>query len=404
MKYWIFAFLVLFLAAWAGIWIAENHGYVIVATAQGTVTLSLWLALLGVLCVVIVFYGLIRLGAGFFGIPQAWRRWRETKKIKYRQHLVLSGLYHWYAGQDAIAKTRFEKAAKFIKTPGLMYLMCAKAVFNQTAERDRYLQLAEKSMGLNDPACILMRARRDIAEQAWIPACHGLETLKRKHKDSWVVLQLLVEVYLKLKNWTALLRILPDVQRLQIFSKEAFAALEEKACLGALAVANAQGAQRLIEQWQAFAKSSQQNVNLLRYFVWGLLSHQKDDMAASLIEKYLKNRWDAGLVTLYGRTHNNTQAQFNTVETWLTQYPLKAELLLCAAKLNFRAKFWGQAKEYVQASLKITPSSEGFRLLGAVYEALGNIESALACYHKEVPPGTLNESDTLQHLVLLQGG
>ncbi len=74
--------------------------------------------------------------------------------------------------------------------------------------------------------------------------------------------------------------------------------------------------------------------------------------------------------------------QLEQCERWLRHHAHDGCLLLAAGRIALRAKLWGKARGYLESSLTHSPSVEGWRLLGALLEAMDDTGAALEAYRK----------------------
>jgi HemY protein len=93
----------------------------------------------------------------------------------------------------------------------------------------------------------------------------------------------------------------------------------------------------------------------------------------------LRKRWNPALIRFYGEmVLGNSNKQLLVAENWLQSRPADGELLLSLGRLSMRNKLWGKAREYYEASIKITPSAEAYGELGRLLKQLGDEEAGEA--------------------------
>ena len=66
----------------------------------------------------------------------------------------------------------------------------------------------------------------------------------------------------------------------------------------------------------------------------------------------------------------------------MKKHPDDANLLLSLGKLSAQEQFWGKARDYLEASLKLNQKPETYFELARVVETLGNNDLALEHYRE----------------------
>jgi HemY protein len=109
----------------------------------------------------------------------------------------------------------------------------------------------------------------------------------------------------------------------------------------------------------------------------------EDDAAAHLVEAALsESEWSTELATLYGQLDcaegagKTLTARIAKAEYWLRQRPEDSRLLLALGRMCERQKLWGKARNYLEASLALKPSREGYLTLARLLDGLGETETA----------------------------
>jgi HemY protein len=78
-QFFIFLFLLLF-AAWIGVEIATDPGYILITRNKLAIEMPLWLAFLGLVISFIVFYLFVRCIHYFAVFPKRWKSWRQHRQ------------------------------------------------------------------------------------------------------------------------------------------------------------------------------------------------------------------------------------------------------------------------------------------------------------------------------------
>jgi HemY protein len=82
--------------------------------------------------------------------------------------------------------------------------------------------------------------------------------------------------------------------------------------------------------------------------------------AEQLVLKSLDKQWNDGLIEVYGRFQaKDANAQLARVEKWLDDFGHNENLLLALGRIAMRARLWGKAQGYLEASIgaEATPAA-----------------------------------------------
>ncbi len=307
------------------------------------------------------------------------------KQYRRARQLTTAGLCELAEGRWPSAEQKLVKGAKITKNPLVNYLAAAQAANAQQSyeRRDNYLRLAHTKAKGSDIAVDLTQARLQISKNQWEQALATLERVNRANPNHACTLQLLKQVYVHLQDWEKLRHLLPRLRKQKVESAEALDAFEKIIYVNLLSAADRKGKQALIAMWNSFPRRSTQEIELIDVYTHSLIKYDEGDKAIPLIESALKKEWNSNLVSTYGLARGEKKTdQLTTAETWLKKYPKEPELFLCLGRLSRREKFLGKARDYLQTSIKLMPSSAAYRELGQVYEEQNQKDSALDCYRK----------------------
>ena len=98
--------------------------------------------------------------------------------------------------------------------------------------------------------------------------------------------------------------------------------------------------------------------DLRRLSLHGL--QQRGAAAEQALQKALEREWDHGLIEAYGRFQSReATTQLTRAEKWLDDYGHDEQLLLALGRISLRARLWGKAQGYFEASIgaRATPSA-----------------------------------------------
>ncbi|UCE89103.1 MAG: heme biosynthesis protein HemY [Pseudomonadota bacterium] len=386
MRVFIAMLAVLIGAVLLGLLANEDPGYVLIGRGYRTVEMSL--ALFATLAALLfgIGYLLIRSVVSTWEMPARWRRWKTRRRARKAHASSTKGLIELSQGHWAQAERALLKHARYSETPLLNYLSAARAAQKQNApdRRDRYLSMAHSSMRGADFAVELTQAELQFAhgqqEQALATLVH-LRSIAPNHPH---VLYLLARVYEQLKSWGDLKDLLPSLRKHQVFNAAALTEIEKSVQSELLRIAAASHKpDNLRGSWQHVPRELRRDQDLIELYAGSLVEANLHDDAEAVLRDAIKHSWNIALVDLYGLSASGTpDKQLALAEGWLKGREHNPKLLLALGRLAVRAKLWGKARAYLEASIGAAPSSAAYRELGLLLEQLDESEAAAECFRK----------------------
>jgi HemY protein len=99
------------------------------------------------------------------------------------------------------------------------------------------------------------------------------------------------------------------------------------------------------------------------------------------LESALRREWSPELVEAYGvLAGGDLAARLGRAEAWLSDHPNDATLLLAAGRICVRSRLWGKARQYLERSLALEPTSGAWEALGDAHAGQGDAAQAQRCY------------------------
>jgi HemY protein len=376
--------LIIVLAAWVGVKIALDPGFVVFAYQHWTAEMPLWFFILAFLVTFTLFYFIVAVWRGTSRIPKHLRLLSRQHKLALSHQKTNKGLLELAEGRWANAEKLLVKGASDSAQPLINYLAAAKAAHEQMAyeRRDDYLRLAHNTTPEATIAVELTQAELQMSHQQLEHALATLRHLQNKVPQHTYVLKLLQRLYVKLEDWQGLLELMPDLMKYKVLKADEAKALEIQAYCGLFNHVN--GLQLTLDKvWDQVPKNLRREKSIVALYVRHLLIEQDDLTAEAVLRDVLKSLWDSELVDLYGETKGqDPDKQLATAEGWLKNHGNSPALLLCLARLAMRNQLWGQAKDYLHTSLNIDPCPQAYAQLGRLSEQLGDMPQALAAYRQ----------------------
>ena len=386
-KLLFYALLFLIVAAYIALLAKEDPGYALLSrgdwSVEGTLVflISVLTAIIaGILLLVYLLVKTIK----FPGKVSSWAHNRNT--IKAIQNCN-RGYIELAEGNWREAEKHLRKSANSSGMPILNYLAAAQAAQEEGEQRrrDNYLLQAHKSDPSADIAIGLTRAELQIKdgqpEQALATLMH-LRTVAPKHKQ---MLKMLFSVYQQLNSWKDLEELLPELKKNHIFEPHLINKFEKSLIQQLMNKAlQEKNLGELKALWKRLPKQPQNEPDMIYFYCQLLLSVGEEEEAIELIKEGIKHHWYAPLLLLYGQAREKDVAkQLETAESWLSDNGRSAELLLTLSRLSIYNQLWGKARDYLLESIKVSPSTEAYQVLGELYEQqLDDSVEAMNCYRE----------------------
>jgi HemY protein len=363
----------------------NKPGYVMLAFGKTSVEMPLIDFIVLLLGVFVLLYALIRFLLVLKKTPRALRRRREGRRdVKYRQGMV-KGLVEMAEGNWAKAERRLVATAGKGSEPALLnYLAAAHSAQRQHANdrRDEYLRLASEASPEAEVAVGLTQAELQVRARQYEEALATLKHLQEIAPRHPHVLKQLARLRYELKEWPALMEMLPQLHKSPVLQPEEVSKFEAAAVSGMMRKAGQTGdLEQLQALWKHLPKNARQEVAILEAYGCELLRLGDIATAEPLLRKQLNEAWDDRLGRLYAQLKlENPKAALGYAEKWLEKYSANPVLLATAGRLNAQAKLWGRARSLYQESLNLKPEPRTYAYLGELLETMGEAEAARTAY------------------------
>jgi HemY protein len=387
MRRFIFFLVVLFFSVFIGLKVAEDPGYVIFAYRHWTVEMPFWFAVVSAIIVLVVFYFILRF---FDAVDSTWINWKKWLWLR-RKHKAYSktnrGLIELIEANWKSAENDLMSGVDQSDAPLINFLAAAKAAHEQHAyeRRDAYLRKAYDLSPQTHVAVGLMQAQLQLDQGKLEQALATLNQLRQQAPKQALVLKLLERVYIRLGDWSNLLKLIPSLRKARLITQEQMIMLECKTYQELLQAASRFNTYNAIKDvWRTIPKKLQKNPELVNSYVKQLTRYPEAiPEIDELITKTLKISWQPQLVSVYGmlKTTDSTH-QLKVAEGWLKQYGPQAVLYLTLARLSTRCQLWGKAKLYFDESLKLEMLPGTYAEYGNLLAQLDESKAALKTYRE----------------------
>lgn len=376
-RLFVLVLLVLVAAACVAWLVRLDNGYVLLQFHGTRVETTVWVALAGLVVLLLAFYyagrGLV-LGADLLQrllghAPRAARHIRSDR-----------GMQAFFEGRWSEAARLLSRGARRASAPLANYLLAARAAAAQgdTELARGFLELAGELPGSSAAVRI---------ERAWLLAAQGEHTAAVRVLDEFgealppgAIAQLLVSLPAS-GDWARLGRLLPEARRQQAASAEELDALEER-CFAALLDTAGKSPETLRRALESLPSRLRRRPALAATQARALAAAGRADEALGVVEAALAEEWTPALVRLLGGLTGRDPARaLAHAEALLARHRDDAELLLALGRLALANRLWGKARDYLEASLARENRMETLVELARLSESLG--ETARAAQLRE---------------------
>jgi HemY protein len=383
---YVLLFIAIAIAALIGVAIAEHSGYVLIAYQNFRYESSLW-ATLGVLVVlwlvIWVVRLLIRLVTTSGSVANPWSRRNRSRRV---QVAIEQGQMDLAEGRWASAQRHLHRAAEAEPQPLLYYLGAARAANEQGRyeESDNLLERALERQPHAELAIALSHAQLQQDRGDTDGALITLQAMNERHPHNAQILRQLQRLYRQRGEWSALIKLMPELRKDKVLPPQELAELERRAWGENLTLAayrdqedsaGAGGLPALDKAWSGLTSAQRQEPQLVLAYAEQLRQLGADAQAEEALRGALKRDYNSHLARLYGLVRGSDPArQLQTAEGWLKNHPDDPSLLLTLGRLCLQSSLWGKAKDYLESSLRMQRNPEACAELARLLGQLGETE------------------------------
>jgi HemY protein len=346
----------------AVILVRDNPGQLLLRYGDYSIETTLAFAVILLVVAVISIYYAIKLLRGFWRLPGNLRDMSENRRHAKARRLLNQGLIDLAEGRFEQAENNLMRLVDISENSLVHYLAAARAAQLQGKHdaRDNYLKAAHDDNPDAELAIGVTQAELQLAhlqtEQALATLTH-LHSVAPRHD---FVTMLLARAYHELQDWRALVELLPDVRRKKLVKPARLRQMEIDGYCGVLELAGNSQAE-FEAAWGKLPKDLQVDTTLLCYYIDHFIKRRwKGASAEQTLLRSLDNNWDDKLIEAYGRfPSRDATTQLTKVEKWLDEYGHNEQLLLALGRIATRARLWGKAQGYFEASIGVraTPAA-----------------------------------------------
>jgi len=342
-------------------------------------------------------YVLVRLLVHILRAPRALGRMAGQYRARREQRLLTSGLLDMAEGNWSRGERTLTRGVRRNENPLLNYLSAARAAQLQGAyeRRDNWLRMAYEQSPDAGNAVLLTQAELQMAHGQFDQALTTLSRLLEIAPDHAQGLGMLARLRREREDWDSVMALLPKLQARKVLPAAELDALAVGAHANALSILErTPDAAALEAQWSGVPRNLRSNPVLLKAWARALKKCGQSAQAEPVIRRQLKQSWDSELALEYSRLDVSDKTKhLGRAEVWLTEHSDDPLLLLAVARLSMRNELWGKARSYLETSLGIKPSTEGYQLYGRLLEKLGESANASEAFRAGLSLATHLDQD-----------
>jgi HemY protein len=366
--------------------VRDNPGQLLLRYGDYSIETTLAFAVIVLVLSVIVMYYCIKLLRGFLRLPGSLKDMSQTRRHAKARRQLNQGLIDLAEGRFEQAENNLMRLVDISENPLVHYLAAARAAQLQGKHdaRDTYLKAAHDG---NPEAELAIGVTQSELQLAHLQTEQALATLTHLHsvapKHNYVTM-LLARAYHELQDWRALVELLPDVRRKKLLKPARLQRMELDGYCGLLELSS--NSQPNFETaWSKIPKDLQVDAKMLSYYLDHFARQRWQGASAEqTMLRSLDNKWDDSLIEVYGRFQaRDATTQLTKVEKWLDEYGHNEQLLLALGRIAVRARLWGKAQGYFEASIGVraTPAA-CLELAELLEEQLQQPEKAVEYYQQ----------------------
>ncbi|MDG2141885.1 MAG: heme biosynthesis HemY N-terminal domain-containing protein [Gammaproteobacteria bacterium] len=366
----------------------SDPGYLLIAFGKHTFETSL----LAFLILILIFCLLIKLVVMIFVWinPGRFLRLAQSfdKRIKANNKRdTLSGLLYFARGNWRSSYSLLTKSITNEEEGIVNYLAAAYAAYRADQFQDslKCLEEAERRYPEKNFTINLVKSRLLYDSGQAEEAALVLAKIQKVSPNDLDFLVLAKYVLLELKSWREMGDLLPRLKKAKIITSGEEDQIRVQILIDQLDKiwSERKGESEeaiqlnLKDLWKTVPKEFRFNEQLVKNYVSLLIKANAQADALKILELAINKKWSDALITDYGKQDFKEEAhQLAIAEKWIKKRPDDSNLLLCLGRISIKNKLWIKAKSYLERSINILPSAEGYGELSRLFDYLGDSEKS----------------------------
>jgi HemY protein len=382
-KAYAILFVVIALALGLGLAVSRHPGYVLIDYPHVfRYESGLWATLTALAAIVLLLLLVWLLLGVLLTSTKVVNPWSRRNRVRRDQTAIEKGQMDLAEGRWASAQKHLQRAAEVERSPLLYYLGAARAAneLGHYEECDQLLERALQRQPQAELAVALSHAQLQIDRGDTDGALQTLEAMRARHPRNVQVLRQLQRLHQLRGDWSAVVRLLPELRKDKSMPAAELAELERRASNENLNLAARQpdaviGRSELDQAWQGLSAAQRQEPALVLAYAEQLRQLGAQEDAEAILRAALKRQYDSHLARLYGLVAANDPArQLQFAEVLFKAHPQDPGLLLTLGRLCLQNRLWGKARDYLESSLRLQRNPEACAELARLWAQLGETE------------------------------
>lgn len=363
----LWALLLLALGSLLGYLMRTDPGYILLAWDRFALETSLWVGVIALLAVLFVIALLRILWRGVLSLKPNWRR-RGVRQLE-------QGILAFLELRLGRAKRLLRRGEAHSPLPWINQLLLARIA---QAEEDHptvanWLEKATREHPhLELPSGLLLVLSAYESHQLDLALAH-CKRLEQNHPNNPFVVRLLRDIYMQLKDWSALLELQPRLIKAGRRKPEPW---QIEMIQGWVASAHPDCVARLNQWWQQLTTAQQGDQELRYQYALAITQSNPSGGAEQLLERFLKQAFDSRLLVLYSSLNTPAKRRLQFAEKLAQQQTLDANVLLGLGRLCLQESLWGKAQDYFATGVAMSDRPELTLELARLEHALGQTQSS----------------------------
>jgi len=355
-----------------------NAGYALFVAPPYRVELSLNTLLLLAALGFIALYLLLRFAARIAYLPQEVREARHRRNVERARVKHDSAVVALLEGRFGKAQQCAHEALAIQGASGVAALVGVRAALEtrEFASAESFLGRQDVNVGSLAVPRMMLEAELALEQGQAGQALTKLAELKREAGLHTAALRLELRALNAAGRQSEVPALVDQLVKRKVYDAAQGELLRASAHAEALASLR-DDISSLRSYWNRLPEGDKVNSKVARAGATSFLALGGDRDALEIIVKGLERGWESELVALYARCHSpDPTRQLEVAERWLVQHNRDATLLYALGRLCERARLWGKAQTYFEASLALDEHWRTHVALGELQANVGRADLA----------------------------
>ncbi|WP_293759540.1 heme biosynthesis protein HemY [uncultured Aquitalea sp.] len=382
------------LAVVVGLTATLNTGYAILFLPPYRMEISFNLLLVGIVALIILAHGALRLISVTAGLPAEVRRFQRQKKLKAARHALRESGIAFFEGRFQKAEREALKAMDDEYAPenqALALLLAARSAgaTGDLEKRDSYLQKLDTLPERLQLARHMLDAELKVEAKDALGALAAIERARALSPNLTNALRLELKVRLLQRQPEAVLALTEKLLKSEAL--EPAQARRYRLAAYSQQLAGFVGGKEVRDWLRRIPDAERTNPKLVTEVVERLIALEDYDYAATLLAEALADEDQATpelareLGKLAERLSPDKRLELmRDAEGWLKTRPRDHMLLLALGRLAMGQQLWGKAQSYLEASTSIQATLCAHAELARLFEITGKEDKAALHYQRSL--------------------